>query len=233
MIRASLNAKAAHGFMLVRRQGKLFFSRRQASAEATAEIAGNRDDLPVWLKLERRGTAVFAYASPDGVNWTFVGGDVLELSGAEVFVGLAVTSGDIQSMAMAVFDRVIIRSSVADGSVEGGDGASGTPGGSPEPPPGDPASDPEPSTPVRLVFEPSADHRDVSRYVFEVVVAASRSSLMLAANLGKPAVVNGECSAEITGLLADLPPGTYVGRLKAVNASGSSEYAYSGVFSLN
>jgi hypothetical protein len=88
-------------------------------------------------------------------------------------------------------------------------------------------------SPKFLVFEPSIDHdANVDRYVFEVVRTGSVGITVLQQNLGKPPVVGGECSVDITSILGSLPAGSYVGAVRAINAHGSSPAALSAAFSI-
>jgi hypothetical protein len=94
------------------------------------------------------------------------------------------------------------------------------------------APPPPPPPPARYaVFEPSPDHATiVDSYIFEVAAAGAVGMTLVQQNVGKPAVVNGECRVEITALLAILPPGQYVARLKAVSGGNSSPFIVSDPF---
>ena len=59
---------------------------------------------PNWVKLERLGTTINAYASSDGTTWTLVGSDTIGMT-ASVYVGLAVSS-HTTTAAQATFDNV-------------------------------------------------------------------------------------------------------------------------------
>jgi hypothetical protein len=50
-------------------------------------------------------------------------------------------------------------------------------------------------------------------------------------NLGKPNVVNGEVSVDISSLVAPLPPGSYYAIVVATGPGGSTPSNPSGVFS--
>jgi regulation of enolase protein 1 (concanavalin A-like superfamily) len=90
------------------------------------------------------------------------------------------------------------------------------------------------SVPGRAVFVPSSDHATmVTNYVLEVFPAWADT---LAANpvvtqdLGKPAVVNGECTADVSRTIGSLAPGTYVAVVTAVSAGGFARSAPSPAF---
>jgi len=98
------------------------------------------------------------------------------------------------------------------------------PGATPIPAPGQPAPPPSVRPPFTLVFVPSSDHvSNVDRYVFAVVSAGAAPVTVLERSIGKPLVVNGEIRVDITDVLSQVPPGSYVGRVTAVNEMGSSQ----------
>jgi hypothetical protein len=81
------------------------------------------------------------------------------------------------------------------------------------------------------VFEPSPEHATiVDSYIFEIAATGAVGTTLVQQNVGKPAVVNGECRVEITALLAILPPGQYIARLKAVSGGNSSPFIVSDPF---
>jgi regulation of enolase protein 1 (concanavalin A-like superfamily) len=59
---------------------------------------------PQWLKLTRRGDVFSGYCSADGVNWTFVGSDIIQMS-SQIKIGLAVCSLTSGWLATGVFDN--------------------------------------------------------------------------------------------------------------------------------
>ena len=63
---------------------------------------------PHWVKLTRSGNTLSAFESADGTNWTLVGTDMIPM-GANVFVGLGVTSHTSSSSATCTFDHVSIQ----------------------------------------------------------------------------------------------------------------------------
>ena len=84
------------------------FQRRQSTGVATVnQIATPTAHAAWWVKLERIGSTFNAYASPDGVAWTLVGSDTIAM-GANVFVGLAMSSHTTTTAAQATFDNVSI-----------------------------------------------------------------------------------------------------------------------------
>ena len=108
MIRETLAAGAPHAFMLVSPGKGLAFQRRLATGGISTHTTGGAGVAPAWVKLERRGSVISAYRSTDGVTWTFVGSDSFTM-GADVYVGLAVSSHDNSRLATATFEGVSVR----------------------------------------------------------------------------------------------------------------------------
>ena len=106
MIREQLTADSAHALMLVSPGKGVAFQRRSVASRGSTStaVAGT---APMWVKLERRGNAITAFRSTDGVTWTLVGSDTFTM-GANVHVGLAVSSHVTGQLATALFDSVTV-----------------------------------------------------------------------------------------------------------------------------
>jgi regulation of enolase protein 1 (concanavalin A-like superfamily) len=75
------------------------------------------------------------------------------------------------------------------------------------------------ATQWRLVFTPSLDHdRTVDRYTAEIY-ATDRWALVGSRDLGRPPVVSGECTVDVTLWIAALPAGQYQIIVRAVDDS--------------
>ena len=232
MIRASLAPGAAQAHMLKTSGNGLAFQRRLAYGAQTIHTAAGSGAN--WLKLERRGNAVSAYASADGSVWQFVGSDLFELP-ASFYVGLAVTSHNASAIATSIFDLVTVRQVSSPGTTS----TSGTtPTDTVQTPPASTASTPPPSSPPttstpvptsvsrRVAFGPSPDHyATVEGYVLEIALAATPSVTLLRLDLGKPSVSGGECTADISSVVRLLPAGSYIAVVKAYNYGGYSSGA--------
>jgi regulation of enolase protein 1 (concanavalin A-like superfamily) len=86
---------------------------------------------------------------------------------------------------------------------------------------------------ANAVFVPSADHATVSTYLFKVFLSSvdpNTAIPVLTHDLGKPAVVNGEITADVSPVVALLPAGTYVATVSAVSSGGTSASAPSAPF---
>ena len=85
------------------------------------------------------------------------------------------------------------------------------------------------STSRRAVFAASPDHdRLVTSYVLEIFASGvdpATAVPIASRNLGKPAVVNGECTADVSATFNALAPGAYQATVAAVATTGSARSA--------
>ena len=76
------------------------------------------------------------------------------------------------------------------------------------------------------VFGPATDHATtVDRYVFEVFPLGTNTTVanpVATQDLGKPAITNGECRADIAATVFALAPGTYIATVTASGSGGST-----------
>ena len=266
MIRGSLDADASYAALTSTALFGVSFSRRLARGWTPDASVGSPSGG--WLKLERRGSLVTAFASQDGTRWEFMGSDDLPLDDS-IHVGLFVSSHQAGTLATAVFDRVELTSVGGPGSPDvlpqPIPAPSPIPPPAPEPapepaptptPPAAPEPQPEPTpepspipalppilepvpTPAPvpedlryLVFKPSPDHdTGVTAYLFEVALAGSLQTTVLQRDIGKPAIVNGECRVDVSALLSLLPTGSYVAVVRAAAPTGPSAPGVSAPFS--
>jgi regulation of enolase protein 1 (concanavalin A-like superfamily) len=106
MIRESLDPGSAQAFMLVSAGKGLAFQRRVAAGDLSTSTRGDLVTAPRWVRLVRDGQTITAWASADGAAWMLVGYDTFAM-GANVYVGLAVSSHDATRLATAAFSNVI------------------------------------------------------------------------------------------------------------------------------
>jgi hypothetical protein len=83
------------------------FQRRAASGGLSIHTSGGSGTAPTWVKLQRAGPSITACVSSDGVSWSTVGIDTIEL-GDTMYVGLALTSHRDGALASASFDNVSV-----------------------------------------------------------------------------------------------------------------------------
>jgi regulation of enolase protein 1 (concanavalin A-like superfamily) len=112
MIRTSLSASSAQGFMLVASSSAkgVNFQRRLSDGGLSVGTTGSASTAPRWVKLVRAGSVITGFESPDGSNWTQVASATFSMPSA-VLVGLAVSSHVSGTTATATFDNVTISTS--------------------------------------------------------------------------------------------------------------------------
>ncbi len=90
-------------------------ARYASTGEIRAAINGNNKSAlsgftsstpPVWVRVQRRGNALYSAASTDGVTWTEKTN--VSVSAATLYVGLALSSGSNSTLVTADFDNVSI-----------------------------------------------------------------------------------------------------------------------------
>jgi regulation of enolase protein 1 (concanavalin A-like superfamily) len=109
-IRESLSPSSRHVSLLAKAGTGLLFSRRRAAGGATTETSSTRRAGPIWLRLEREGSAITAFTSVDGSQWQVAGRETIALA-ASVFVGVAVTSKAPATTVMAAVSGLSMQSS--------------------------------------------------------------------------------------------------------------------------
>ena len=107
MIRESLSANAAHGFMLLSGGKGAAFQRRPAAGGESVHTAGPLVQAPGWVRLRRSGATITASFSLDGAAWTTIGTQTFAM-GANVYAGLAVSSHDVAALATGRFEQVAV-----------------------------------------------------------------------------------------------------------------------------
>jgi len=119
MIRETLDPAAANGATVdfVVYGGVVEFNVRALTGGGTSEPNAVGGTLPpYWVELVRSGNTLSSYASPDGVNWTLVGNQTINMA-SNVYVGLVVAGGGSSSQATATFDNVSVNSSATPAPV--------------------------------------------------------------------------------------------------------------------
>jgi hypothetical protein len=165
------------------------------------------------------------FVSADGVNWgSAVASGAFANSGVEKQVTFGAKAG--QYVRLRVLSEVNGDpwTTVAELNV-----LTSSPVGPPPPPP-----PPPPSSSFSAIFNPSPDHNSlVQRYVLDVFPAGvdvTSANPVASIDLGKPAILNGECRSDISSFINSLGSGTYVATVSAVGAGGSGQSAPSNAF---
>ena len=116
MIRSSLDGASAHGATVY--AGTLIqFTTRTAPGGTTLYQGSVFSSPPYWLKLVRSGSTLSSYASPEGVNWTLLGSQTVNMA-PNVYIGMVEASGtNSPSLATATFDNVSVSSSAVPAPV--------------------------------------------------------------------------------------------------------------------
>lgn len=107
MIRDGLAGNARHAMIVVTPGNGVAFQRRTVTGGSSASTAGSRAVAPVWLRLVRVGDVITGYESANGGPWTMVGSVTLTL-GADVRIGMCVTSHNNAVLSTAVFESVTV-----------------------------------------------------------------------------------------------------------------------------
>jgi hypothetical protein len=106
MIRETLAAGSRHASMFITSANGVAFQRREA-ADGISLHVGAAGAAPRWVKLVRAGNLFTAYSSSDNVTWTLAGSATIAM-GANVSVGLAVTSHKNGTPNLSTFDQLVV-----------------------------------------------------------------------------------------------------------------------------
>ena len=109
MIRETLDPDSAHAYMAVTPANGVSFQRRPgtnvtSTSDNSATLA---EAAPYWVKIDRSISGTFtASSSANGTTWQTLGTPLTISMGANVYIGLAVTSHDVAVTCQAVFSNV-------------------------------------------------------------------------------------------------------------------------------
>ncbi len=108
MIRSDLTKDASFGMMAAGASSKAQFARRpEPNKPADAPLLENVP-LPLWIKVQRKGSEVIGFYSKDGKSWTEHARVTPQGLGTTAYVGLAVCSHVSGQLSEAQFDNVLI-----------------------------------------------------------------------------------------------------------------------------
>jgi len=107
MIRQTLEPGSVHATTVVTPAQGISFQRRSFTDDVSSDTTTAGFEAPYWVKIERDLAGNFrAYSSANGTTWTAQGSPENIQMGANVYIGLAVTSHDAAQRCQAVFTNV-------------------------------------------------------------------------------------------------------------------------------
>jgi hypothetical protein len=107
MIRNNLLANSKHAITVVTPGNGVAFQWRSAPGGQSSNMAGPNIRAPYWVRIIRKGNAIYSFASGDGVSWNQVGTAPISMD-STIYVGLCVTSHSAGTLCNAVFDNITI-----------------------------------------------------------------------------------------------------------------------------
>lgn len=105
MIRETLAANSTHASIYVSPSNGVAFQNRTTTGGASNNVQNTGITAPVWLRVNRTGSAFTVYRSADGSTWTTVGSTTITM-GSNVYIGLAETSHNNSLLGRAQIDNV-------------------------------------------------------------------------------------------------------------------------------
>ena len=105
MIRETLSANSRFAYTLVSASEGSYFEHRLSPGALAGpwDMADPTPRAPYWVRVRRVGSVFTGYVSADGQNWKQQGASVTIAMGANVYAGLALTSGVDGWLATAAF----------------------------------------------------------------------------------------------------------------------------------
>ncbi len=110
MLRENLQMGARSVSLLCSKREGVRLLVRDETDQETRRSTTVEGDLPVWLKLSRRGDLFTGYTSKDGQRWTPIGEPLTVKMAAPIMAGMTVTAGnrDGSRHQAASFDNVVV-----------------------------------------------------------------------------------------------------------------------------
>jgi len=109
MMRNDLTSGSANAFVELMGTLGQRFSVRQSLNGVTTRSGTANVTAPYWFKLTRLGSIFTGYSSPDGVTWTQVGPPTSIAMNNLIYVGIAVTDQNVNSVITTGFASVGIQ----------------------------------------------------------------------------------------------------------------------------
>lgn len=109
MVRENLEQNSANIFLSLSAAQGVVLSSRDSTGLSTTNIVTNAaiNTFPYWLRIARAGDVFTASVSTDRLNWTETGSKVIKMNRL-VYVGLAVSSKNVNVVSKAFFDKTKI-----------------------------------------------------------------------------------------------------------------------------
>lgn len=105
MIRDSLETTSSHALLAVTPENGMAFQNRPSEGSISFHTDVGPHSFPVWIRLERIGTAITAYRSEDGSNWVDVGTTSPAMEETD-YIGVFLTSHNNAALGEATFDNL-------------------------------------------------------------------------------------------------------------------------------
>ncbi|MHC4558251.1 MAG: LamG-like jellyroll fold domain-containing protein [Planctomycetota bacterium] len=113
MIRDTLDPNSVHAMIIISPAQGVSYQRRALAGDSSSSTTDAGFAAPLWVKIERDlGGNITASYSVDGSTWTQLGGDVVPLN-TPMYIGLALTSHDVNLTCEAVFSDVQITGAIS------------------------------------------------------------------------------------------------------------------------
>lgn len=109
MIRSSLNANANNAMIAITPSYGVSFQHRISNGGGTTAKLISNIKAPVWLKLRREGNVFKAFYSVDNITWSQVGSNTTLSMSEKVYIGMALTSHNVNTKAKAIFKNVAVK----------------------------------------------------------------------------------------------------------------------------
>jgi glucose/arabinose dehydrogenase/regulation of enolase protein 1 (concanavalin A-like superfamily) len=105
MIRESLAADSRFADVVLTPSGGIAFQRRATAGSMATTTTVSGLAAPYWVKLARSGDTLTASRSSNGSSWTVIGTATITMA-QNIFIGLAVTSHNVNALCTATFDNI-------------------------------------------------------------------------------------------------------------------------------
>jgi endonuclease/exonuclease/phosphatase family metal-dependent hydrolase len=112
MMRETLTSTSRHASMLVSAGKGLAFQRRTVTTGTSTHTAGGAGVAPYYVRLVRTGSLFTASKSVDGITWTVVGSETINMA-SSIYVGVVVSGHLTGVLATAQFANTAVTSAVA------------------------------------------------------------------------------------------------------------------------